>query len=60
MTNGEYINRKTFAMPEYYFVDNVIPTSLPQALQHLIVVGSRRDQFGALKDTKLFYYKQSL
>ena len=47
-------------MKEGYFVDNVIPTSLPQALQHLIVVGSSRNEKGAIDSTKLFYYKQSL
>jgi hypothetical protein len=57
VTNGEYINRKTFALPDGYFVDNIIPTSIPQALQHLIVVASSKDSKTGIVSTKLFYYK---
>jgi len=56
---GTFSNTATFAMPEGYLLDNIIPTNIPQGLQHLIVVASKKDTVTEIVDTQLFYYKQS-
>ena len=53
-----YAQTSSFDLPSGWFVDNIIPTTVPKEYQDLIIVASNVDDTTDALSTRLFYYTQ--